>query len=108
MECANRRSCSRSNGPGEVISCDFGVGVAIGYATCGQIGFDGRYEYTAIGTVVNLAARLCGEAGGGEVLVSQRVIDQLGSAVIATPVGDIALKGMGSPVPTFRVERFAP
>jgi adenylate cyclase len=50
-----------------------GVGVATGYATCGRVGFEGRYEYAAIGTVTNLAARLCSEAEGGQVLISQRI-----------------------------------
>ena len=54
-----------------------GVDVAAGYATCGQIGFEGRFEYTAIGTVTNLAARLCAEAKGGQVLVSERIITML-------------------------------
>jgi adenylate cyclase len=58
-----------------------GVGIATGHATCGQIGFDGRFEYTAIGTVVNLAARLCAQAQGGEVLVAERVVAPLGDAV---------------------------
>ncbi|MGI8971459.1 MAG: adenylate/guanylate cyclase domain-containing protein [Dehalococcoidia bacterium] len=52
---------------------DFGVGIAVGYATCGRIGFEGRFDYGAIGTVTNLAARLCGEAKPGQILVTQRV-----------------------------------
>src|ERR687887_2438648 len=51
----------------------FGVGIAMGYATLGRIGFEGRFDYAAIGTVTNLAARLCGESNGGQILVSQRV-----------------------------------
>src|SRR5215210_5658575 len=52
---------------------DFGVGIALGYATMGQIGFEGRFNYAAIGTVANLASRLCDEARGGQILVSQGV-----------------------------------
>ncbi len=80
-----------------------GVGIATGYATCGQIGFDGRFEYTAIGTVVNLAARLCGQAEGGEVLAAERVVAALGDAVVTEPAGEIELKGMARPVAIHRV-----
>ena len=80
-----------------------GVGIATGYATCGQIGFEGRFEYTAIGTVVNLAARLCGQAQGGEVLAAERVVAALGDAVVSEPAGEIELKGMARPVAVHRV-----
>lgn len=70
-----------------------GVGVAQGYATIGTIGFEGRYDYGTIGTVTNLAARLCGEAKAGEVLVSQKVFGRLEDRVRAEPVGELALKG---------------
>ncbi len=80
-----------------------GIGVAAGYATCGQIGFEGRFEYTAIGTVVNLSARLCGEAKGGEILVSERVVNMLAATVEVERLADLTLKGLAQPVPTFRV-----
>lgn len=80
-----------------------GVGLATGYATCGQIGFDGRFEYTAIGTVVNLAARLCGQAAGGEVLAAERVVAALGDTVASEHAGEIELKGMARPVAIHRV-----
>ncbi len=80
-----------------------GVGIATGYATCGQIGFEGRFEYTAIGTVVNLAARLCGQAQGGEVLASERAVAPLSDAVITESAGSIELKGMARPVAIHRV-----
>ncbi len=80
-----------------------GVGIATGYATCGQIGFEGRFEYTAIGTVVNLAARLCGQAEGGEVLAAERVVAALGDGVVSEPAGEIELKGMARPVAIHRV-----
>ena len=82
-----------------------GVGVASGYATCGQIGFEGRFEYTAIGSVVNLAARLCGEAKGGEVLASERVISILSESVEAERLADVDLKGLAQPVPTFLIKQ---
>ena len=80
-----------------------GVGVAAGFATCGQVGFEGRYEYAAIGTVTNLAARLCARAQGGEVLISQRVFTMLDGAALAEHVGDIEFKGIARPMPTYRV-----
>jgi len=80
-----------------------GVGIATGYATCGQIGFEGRFEYTAIGTVVNLAARLCGQAQGGEVLAAERVVAALGDTVVSELAGEIELKGMAHPVAIHRV-----
>ena len=82
---------------------DFGVGIAQGYATLGKIGFEGRFEYAAIGTVTNLAARLCGEAEGGQILISQRVWATVEALVIAEPVGDLALKGFVKPVPAFTI-----
>jgi len=80
-----------------------GVGVAAGFATCGQVGFEGRYEYAAIGHVTNLAARLCAEAKGGQVLVSGRVLTMLGGAARAEHLGDVAFKGIAKPVPTYLV-----
>jgi len=84
-----------------------GVGVAAGFATCGQVGFEGRYEYAAIGTVTNLAARLCSQAKGGEVLISQRVFTMLDGSVEAEHVGDIEFKGIARPVPTYLVHKRA-
>ena len=80
-----------------------GVGIATGFATCGQIGFEGRFEYTAIGTVVNLAARLCGQAQGGEVLAAERVVAPLTDAVTTESAGSIELKGMARPIAIHRV-----
>ena len=76
-----------------------GVGVAQGYATIGAIGFEGRMDYGAIGTVTNLAARLCGEAGGGQILMSARVAAAVESLVQADDVGPMTLKGLARPVP---------
>jgi class 3 adenylate cyclase len=82
---------------------DFGVGIAQGYATLGKIGFEGRFDYAAIGTVTNLAARLCGEAEGGQILISQRVCAAVEALVIAEPVGNLALKGFVKAVPAFSI-----
>src|SRR5262249_45101735 len=78
-----------------------GVGIAQGYATIGAIGFEGRWDYGAIGTVTNLAARLCGEAKGGQILVSSRVAGTLEALINLEEVGKLTLKGFSRPVPTF-------
>ena len=80
-----------------------GVGIAQGYATLGAIGFEGRWDYGAIGTVTNLAARLCGEARPGQILVSQRFLGLVEDAVSAEPVGELTLKGFLKPVTAFNV-----
>jgi class 3 adenylate cyclase len=80
-----------------------GVGIAQGYATIGAIGFEGRLDYGAIGTVTNLAARLCGEAGGGQILISARVVAAVEDMIEADDVGPIALKGLARPVPIWSV-----
>ena len=78
-----------------------GVGIAQGFATIGGIGFSGRIDYGAIGVVTNLAARLCGEAAGAQILVSKRVQGQLDGAFSCEPVGELLLKGFQRPVPAF-------
>jgi len=83
----------------------FGVGIALGYATLGKIGFEGRFDYGAIGTVTNLASRLCGEAKGGQILLSQRVYAAVEEWVEAEPVGDFTLKGLHRPVAVYNVLR---
>jgi adenylate cyclase len=86
-----------------------GIGIAQGFATIGGIGFPGRIDYGAIGVVTNLAARLCGEAAGAQILVSKRVQGQLDGAFSCEPVGELALKGFARPVPAFcLVDRVAP
>ena len=84
---------------------DFGVGIAQGYATIGAIGFEGRWEYGAIGSVPNLAARLCGEAKPGEILVSQRLLGSIESMVEAESMGELTLKGFHRPVPAYNILR---
>jgi adenylate cyclase len=82
---------------------DFGAGLALGYATCGEIGFEGRSDYAAIGAVTNLASRLADEALGGQILVAQRLYAEVEDAVDADPVGEFALKGFRQPVTAFNV-----
>ena len=82
-----------------------GVGIAEGYATIGAIGFEGRWDYGAIGTVTNLAARLCGEARGGQILVAARVAAEVEDLVETEEVGPLALKGLTKPIPAFDVLR---
>ena len=79
------------------------VGIAQGYATIGAIGFEGRWDYGAIGTVTNLAARLCGEAKSGQILVSARVATAVEGLVEVEAIGPLALKGLLKPVPVFSV-----
>src|SRR6185295_19083364 len=71
----------------------FGVGIAQGYATLGRIGFEGRFDYPAIGTVVNLAARLCSEAGDGKILIDRKVHAAIEMLAITEPAGELLLKG---------------
>src|SRR5262249_39722536 len=84
---------------------DFGIGVAQGYATIGAIGFEGRWDYGAIGTVTNLAARLCGEAKPGQILISRRVIATVDRLAEVEPLGEMTLKGFQRPVTVFNVLR---
>ena len=81
----------------------FGIGIAQGYATLGRIGFEGRSDYAAIGSVTNLAARLCAEAAAGQILVAQRVVTATEGLAAAEPVGELELKGFSRPVRTFAV-----
>jgi adenylate cyclase len=81
----------------------FGAGIAQGYATLGQIGFFERSGYTAIGTVCNVAARLCAEAKDGQILLSQRVNVALRGSVATEQVGALALKGLTQPVVAYNV-----
>jgi class 3 adenylate cyclase len=84
---------------------DFGIGIAQGYATIGAIGFEGRWDYGAIGTVTNLASRLCGEAKPGQILVSQRVAGGVEGVATVEPVGELTLKGFQRPVKAFNMVR---
>ena len=82
---------------------DVGIGIALGYATCGEVGFDGRSDYAAIGAVTNLAARLADEATGGQVLIAQRLYAEVDQDVDVVPVGEFTLKGFRLPVAAYDV-----
>jgi adenylate cyclase len=82
---------------------DFGAGIALGYATCGEVGFEGRSDYAAIGAVTNLASRLADEAAAGQVLIAQRLYAEVEADVEAEPVGELTLKGFLRPITAFNV-----
>jgi DNA-binding response OmpR family regulator len=82
---------------------DYGVGIALGYATCGEVGFEGRSDYAAIGAVTNLASRLADEATGGQILIAQRLYAEVEDGVEVEPVGEFTLKGIQRPVAAFNV-----
>jgi len=82
----------------------FGAGIAQGYATLGQIGFADRSGYTAIGTVCNLAARLCWEAKDGQILVAGRVAAAVRETTALEDIGPLVLKGLTQPVSVFNVK----
>ncbi len=81
----------------------FGVGIAQGFATLGRVGFPGRYDYAAIGTVTNLAARLCALAGAGQVLVTQRVLDGVEGPVLTRELGPLDIRGISRRVEVHEV-----
>jgi class 3 adenylate cyclase len=80
-----------------------GIGIAQGFATIGAIGFDGRMDYGAVGTVTNMAARLCGEAKGGQILTNRKTLSQFEHLVEASTVGELTLKGFAKPVSVFSI-----
>ena len=81
----------------------FGIGIADGYATLGTIGFEGRFDYAAIGMVSNVASRLCDEAQPGQILISPRVLLAIEGAVAVEPAGEFALKGIRRPLSAHNV-----
>ena len=81
----------------------FGVGIAHGFATLGRVSSEGRFDYTAIGRVVNLAARLCGEAKSGQILIDGKVQSAVESLADIADVGELDLKGFTRPVAAFNV-----
>jgi class 3 adenylate cyclase len=81
----------------------FGIGIAHGFATLGTIGFEGRFDYAAIGTVCNVASRLCDEAKPGQILISPRVFMAVEDAVTVEQVGEFTLKGIRRPLPAYNV-----
>jgi class 3 adenylate cyclase len=82
----------------------FGVGIAQGYATLGRIGFEGRFDYAAIGTVTNIAARLCSEAQDGQILVTRRVAREAADATRTTSLGEVRLRGISKALEIFNVD----
>jgi adenylate cyclase len=87
---------------------DFSIGISLGYATIGRIGFEGRYDYGAVGSVLNLASRLCDAAEPGQIVVGPRVLAEVEQIVEAAPLGALALKGFGKPVEAFAVTALVP
>jgi len=85
-----------------------GIGLAQGAATLGAIGFEGRWEYTCIGSVANLASRLCGEAKGGQILINQKTLSRIEDTVESEPIGELTLKGIALPVQTFKITALKP
>jgi class 3 adenylate cyclase len=81
----------------------FGVGIAHGYATLGRVSSEGRFDYTAIGRVVNLAARLCGEAKSGQILIDGKVHTAVETLADTSSVGELELKGFTRPIAAFDV-----
>ena len=86
----------------------FGIGIAHGFATLGTIGFEGRFDYAAIGTVSNVASRLCDEAKPGQILISPRVLMAVEDAVTIEPIGEFALKGIRRPLAAYNALAAAP
>jgi len=86
----------------------FGIGIAHGFATLGTIGFEGRFDYAAIGTVSNVASRLCDEAKPGQILISPRVRQAVEKAVTVESVGEFALKGIRRPMLAYNVLEHSP
>jgi class 3 adenylate cyclase len=82
---------------------DLGIGIATGYATLGAFGYSDRFDYSAIGTVVNLASRLCGEAPGGKILLDRRTRAAIDDIAEVTNVGPLTLKGYAQPIPAFEL-----
>jgi class 3 adenylate cyclase len=81
----------------------FGIGIAHGFATLGTIGFEDRFDYAAIGTVSNVASRLCDEAKPGQILISPRVRQAVDKAISVEPVGEFNLKGIRRPMAAYNV-----
>ena len=85
----------------------FGVGLSVGYATLGLVGFEGRFDYCANGSVVNLAARLSDEANDGQILISQRACNAVDDRIETEEIGELTLKGFSQPVRVFDVKKLA-
>ncbi|HEY2990823.1 MAG TPA: response regulator [Candidatus Binatia bacterium] len=86
-------------------SLDLGIGLASSYATLGNIGFEGRMDYGAVGNVTNLASRLCDEAKGGQILTNQKTLSKVDDLVESEPLAELQLKGFARPVAAFNILR---
>jgi adenylate cyclase len=84
---------------------DLGIGLAAGYAALGNIGFEGRLDYGAVGNVTNLASRLCEEAAGGQILTNQRTLSEIEAWVEAEPIGELKLRGFSRTVSAFNITK---
>ncbi|PYS20335.1 MAG: hypothetical protein DMG11_29750 [Acidobacteria bacterium] len=104
----NRSAALRAKWTKRGIDLGVGIGIAAGYASLGVIGFERRQDYAAIGPVTNLAARLCGEAQHGQILISGRVLELVESLVSTEPVGALTLKGFQRPVVAYNVTGLRP
>ena len=101
--CAPRSASSTANWRKRGHELGFGIGIAQGYATLGRIGFEGRFDYAAIGTVANLAARLCAEAKDGQILIDGKVKVAVEAAAQLEPLEELRLKGFHRPIKAFNV-----
>src|SRR6266511_1898313 len=86
-----------------IVFLDLRVGIAAGYATLGTMGFEGRMDYGTVGNLPNLAARLCAEAKGGQILTDQKTVSRLEDAFEAEPIQELNLKGINRPVAAFNI-----
>ena len=103
LELRERFAMLRSKWSKRGYDLHLGIGIAQGYATLGTIGFEGRRDYAAIGSVTNLSARLCSEAQGGQVLINQKLLGQIEELVLTEPIGALSLKGFRHPVLAFNI-----
>jgi adenylate cyclase len=87
------------------IKLGFGIGISSGYATLGHIGSEEQFHYAAIGSVANLASRLCDKAQSGQILISEAVYAEAEELVEVEPIGELTLKGFPKPVPVLQVVR---
>ena len=86
----------------------FGIGIASGHATLGNVGYEGRFHYSATGTVVNLGSRLCAHATDGQILVDPRVNVAVEKLAELEPLGELDLKGLHRPIRAFNVRVLTP
>ena len=106
MEMREKMKSLRSDWLKHGYDLDLGIGMVCGFATVGNIGFEGRMEYGAVGNVTNLAARLCSEAKGGQILTNQKTLSKLEHVVEAETLGEMHLKGFVRPVSAFNILAF--